>query len=125
MGQYPGKENVTELPELLVDIADINEKLGLPANSRGLNLPSDGIKAPGHWTRRPIEHTFFSQAPKGTYTVRAHCYSWRESNAQPLAYTVEIRSHGKVLYGTNGTIGPESFAAEGVSAVEVCRFENR
>jgi hypothetical protein len=120
-GQIPGKENISELPELLVDL---DKKVGLPAGMQGLNLPSDGVKAPAHWTRQPIEHIYFAAAPKGIYTVRAHCYSWREPDANPLPYTVEIRSHQKVVYRAAGTIGPASFAAEGAGPIEVCRFEH-
>ena len=122
MGSYPGKENLSEVPEMLVDL---NERAGLPAGSPGISLPSDGTKAPGRWTRRPIEHIYFAKAPKGTYTVRAVCYSWREPNVIPLPFTVEMRSHNKVFYRGSGTIGPASFASDGAGPTEVCRFENR
>jgi hypothetical protein len=122
MGQIPGRENVLDLPESLVDL---DRKFGLPEGLQGLNLPSDGAKAAAHWTRQPIEHIYFARALRGTYIVRAHCYSWREPDATPLPYTVEIRSHHRVVYRTVGTIGPASFVGEGAGPIEVCRFEQR
>jgi hypothetical protein len=120
-GEPPGADTVIPLPDLLVDL---DTRAELPGGVSGFNLPSEG-KAPGHWTRQPIEHTYFATAAKGVYTVRAHCYSWREPNASPLPFTVEIRSLGKVVYRTVGTIGPANYVADGAPAIEVCRFENR
>jgi hypothetical protein len=123
MGQIPGRETILQLPEYLIDL---NQKMGLP----DLNLSSggsfsDGVKAPPHWTRQPIEHIYFARAPKGIYLVRVHCYSWREPDATSLPYTVEIRSHHQVVYRTVGTIGPTSYAADGAPPIDVCRFEQR
>ena len=76
-GQYPGPGDVLPVPDVLVDL---DEKL--PQDLRGLaTLPRSDGKAPSRFTRRPVEHIYFARAPKGTYTVYAHCYSWREPNA--------------------------------------------
>ena len=122
MGQIPGNENVMPLPE---EFVDLDKKVGLPGGFPGSILPSDGVKAPAHWTRQPIEHIYFAQAPKGIYVIRAHCFSWREPNANPLPYTMEIRSHDKVVYRAVGTIGPRSYVGEGARPIEVYRFDNR
>ncbi len=117
-GERPGAENLLPVPEFLVDM---DKQVGLP----GLTLPESGEKAPSRFTRTPVEHIYFTHAPKGFYTVYAHCYSWRESGAAPLPYTIQVRSRGQVFHQTSGTIGPASFVADGVAPLEVCRFQAR
>lgn len=82
---------------------------------------SDG-KAPPVFSKKPIEHIYFAKAPRGTYTVFAHCYNWREHSRSPLPFTIQVRSKGRVFYETSGTLGPESFIANHVLPVQVCQF---
>ncbi len=119
MGQVPGGENTMALPEMLVDT---DRSTGMPAGFPDLGLGGFPGRAPGHWTRQPIEHVFFARAPSGVYSVRVHCYSWREPDPTPLPFTVEIRSHGSIVSRKIGTIGPASFASDGAAPTEACRY---
>jgi len=85
-------------------------------------LGSDG-KAPPIFSCKPIEHIYFSRAPRGTYTVYAHCYNWREHSQSPLPFTVQVRSKGKIFYETSGTIGPASFVMNQTVPTQVCQFQ--
>lgn len=116
-GRPPGADTLQPLPEFMVDL---DEKMGLPG---GLPKLSDSDrKAPGHFTRHPVEHIYYQKAPRGIYVVNVHCYSWRERSRTPLKYTVQARSHGKVFYERTGTLGPDSYAVEGVAPVVACRL---
>jgi hypothetical protein len=119
-GQKPGAENVLPVPDALFDL---DRQTGLPAGLRELlTLPGSDGKAPSRFTRTPVEHIFFARAPKGTYTVYAHCYSWREPNSNPLPFTVQVRSHGRVFHETSGTLGPASFVTHDTTPTQVCQF---
>lgn len=120
-GQNPGAENVVPLPDALVDL---DQKLeGLPKDLKdALMQQGSGGKAPSKFTRTPVEHIYFATAPKGTYTVYAHCYSWREKDLNPLPYTVQVRWHGKVFHEVSGTLGPQSYAADNIPPTAVCQF---
>ncbi len=85
---------------------------------------SDGM-APPVFSKKPIEHIYFAKAPRGTYTVFAHCYNWREHSRSPLPFTIQVRYKGQVFYETSGTLGPESFIANHVLPVQVCQFAVR
>ncbi len=123
-GQVPGRETLLPLPDFLVDPpADI-----APLFSSGGSVFSFGAsdsRVPSRWTRSPVEHIYFAHAPKGTYTVFAHCYSWREPNHSPLPYTVEIRTRNKAFSHVSSTIGPASYVGDGAGAVQVCQFTVR
>lgn len=114
-GQPPGADTLQPLPEFLVDL---DEKLpgGFP------KITESDRKAPAHFSRHPVEHIYYEHAPRGTYLVRVHCYSWRERSRTPLAYTVQARSHGKVFYERTSTLGPESYAVEGVPPITACQL---
>lgn len=125
-GRNPGTQNVLPLPEMMVDLDEkIGGREGLPAGLSGLFGMSEGGKAPSHYTHRPIEHIYFAHAPQGTYTVYAHCYSWRELNSTPLPFTIQIRSRGKVFYETSGTLGPSNYVADNTAPTQVCQFAVR
>ena len=119
MGLNPGPENVTPLPEELVDL---DTRMGLPHGIPGLNLLPPEEKALTRFTRAPIEHIYFEHAPKGLYTVYAHCYSWREPNMNPLPCTVEVRSHGRLFYAATGTLGPGGRDKIGFPTRQITRF---
>ncbi|HLK57958.1 MAG TPA: hypothetical protein VKU00_15430 [Chthonomonadaceae bacterium] len=121
-GKNPGPENVLPVSEELVDLED---KIGMPSDFGGSGLPGFEDKAPPRYTRKPVEHIYFAHASKGIYTVYAHCYMWREPNSTPLPYTVQIRSHGKAMITTTGTIGPESYITYNAAPIQVCQFEMR
>ena len=122
-GQNPGPSNVLPLPDFLVDL---DEKMGMPGAFDKMP-PTTGLdgKAMPRFTRKPVEHVYFAKAPKGAYTVYAHCYSWREPNRTPLPFTIEVRSHGSVFYQTSGTIGPENYITDNTVPTVVCRFDMR
>ena len=124
-GKNPGPANILPLPEILVDLSDKMDGYGLPGDADGLRLPGSEGKAPARYTRKPVEHIYFAHAPKGTYTVYAHCYMWREPNSTPLPFTVQIRSHGKVFHEISGVIGPASYITRDATPVRVCQFEMR
>jgi hypothetical protein len=118
-GQYPGQENVVELPEALVDM---EEKL--PAGLRALlEMSSSEGRIDSKFTRKPVEHIYFEAAPKGTYTVYAQAFSWRERSTQPLPITVQVRSRGKVMFEWSGAIGPANYCAHGTGPTQVCQFQ--
>lgn len=116
-GQSPGPENVLPVPELLIDL---EQKLGLPEGYAPLRS-YEGKAAP-RFTRKPVEHIYFAEAPKGTYTVNAGCYSWRESSSAPLPFTIQVRSRGVVIHQTSSTIGPASFVTHRLPPLQVCQF---
>jgi len=118
----PGAQNVLPVPEVLVDL---DKKLGTPDGMPGFLVPGADGKAGSRFTRTPVEHTHFVRAPRGTYTVYVHCYSWREPNSTPLPYTVQVRSHGKLVHEQSGTIGPESFVSHNTTPTQVCQFVMR
>jgi hypothetical protein len=136
-GLPPGPENVLPLPEALVDLEQQlagSEELarllrlsgggsGLPGEGGGLlGSPGHGKKAPSRFTRRPVEHIFFARAPKGTYTVLAQCYSWREPAAAPLPFTVQVRTHGRVFHQATAALGPANYCANGLAPMRLCQF---
>jgi hypothetical protein len=118
-GQVPGAENVVELPDVFFDL---DRQPGLP---NGFTLPGAEGKAASRFTRAPVEHIYFARAPRGTYTVYAHCYSWRERSSAPLPYTVQVRSHGQVFHEVSGTLGPTSYVADGTAPAQACQFAIR
>lgn len=133
-GLPPGAQNITPLPDALVDL---DEKVArLRERSGGSDLPGlfpdlrelermsgRAGRAPSHFTRHPVEHVYFTRAPRGPYRAYAACYSWREPDRSPLPFTIELRSRGKVFSRVTGTLGPASYAVDGVGPVEVSRFE--
>lgn len=123
-GQIPGQENVIPLPEILID-PDKNAALPAGVSHFLSNIPDGPGQFATRFTRTPIEHTYYENAPRGVYSVFAHCYSWREPNATPLPFTVEVRTHGRVFYRTTGAIGPRSFVADGAVPILVCQFRMR
>ena len=119
-GLNPGPENVIPLPEFMIDM---DKKIGMPDEMKELSrLSGQGDKAPPRYTHAPVEHIYFAHAPKGTYTVYAQCYSWREPNANPLPFTVEVRTFGKVFNQTSGTIGPANYITDNTAPTQVCQF---
>lgn len=82
-----------------------------------------GNRAPSRFSGTPVEHIFYTRAARGTYTVYVSCYSWRESGAAPLPFTIDVRSHGRTLFHGTGSIGPRNWCADGASPVAVYRFE--
>lgn len=119
-GQPPGQENVEPVPDILVDL---DKRVGLPGGLPDLpGFSGTGEHAPGKFTRSPVEHIYFARAPRGTYTVYASCFSWREPDRRPLPFTIQVRSRGRVCLQTTGAIGPASYCADGARPVEVCRF---
>ena len=124
-GGNPGPSNVLPLPEELVDL---DTKL-FPDNSSTPfeKLMQESLKntsfMTSRFTRRPVEHIYFSKAPKGTYFVRTSCYSWREPNQDPLPCTLDVRSNGKVIHHLNGTMGPKNFITDNVKYIEAFKFE--
>ncbi len=118
-GQVVGEENVIPIKQLF---ADIDEKVGRSGGIPGVTRSSEAGKATGRITRKPVEHVFFARAPKGIYTVSVSCYSWQEKNRDPLPYSVEIRSQGKIAHQVRGVIGPESFVSRKEPPVQVCQF---
>ena len=118
-GRPCGPGNVLPLPEAFVDI---DKKGDMPQFLPDSERASKALRV---WTRTPIEHIYFAHAPKGTYTVYAHCYSWREPDNRPLPCTVQVRSQGRVISRLNGTLGPASFVIEGVHPLQVCQFQIR
>jgi hypothetical protein len=115
-GQIPGQETVREVPEFLFDL---DKQAGLP---QGFTLPGDQGKAATKFSHTPVEHIYFTHAPAGTYTVYAHCYSWRERSLTPLPCTVQVRTHGKVFHEVSGALGPASFVANGIAPIQACQF---
>jgi hypothetical protein len=81
-----------------------------------------GNRAPSRFSTTPVEHIYYTRAARGTYTVFVSCYSWREPNAGPLAFTIDGRSHGKTLFHGSGSIGPRNWCADGAPPVAVYRF---
>jgi hypothetical protein len=123
-GMPPGAESVIQLPEFMFQMDQQFGGLGSFGGLEGL-LGGNGGKPPSRYTRTPIEHIHFEQAPKGIYTVYASCFSWREPGKMPLPFTVQVRSHGKVVQTITDTIGPSSYCADGTGSMEVCRLEVR
>ncbi len=82
-------------------------------------------RARPEYTMTPVEHIYFSNAPRGVYTVYARCYWWRESTSQPVPFTIQIRSRGKVFREVSGVIGPLNYVANRVRPTIVCQFEVR
>jgi hypothetical protein len=82
-----------------------------------------GNRAPSRFSSTPVEHIFYTRAARGTYTVFVSCYSWREPNASPLPFTIDVRSHGRTLFHGTGSIGPRNWCADGAPPVAVYRFE--
>ncbi len=118
-GRPCGAANVLPLPDFMVDM---DKTLKMPEGYPDLNSLPNGNKARSRYTRTPIEHIYFQQAPHGVYTVYARCYSWREPNRQPLPFTIQVRSHGKVLLTKTATLGPASFVIDGIAPAQVCQF---
>ena len=119
-GQVPGAETILPIPEFLIDLDErLGGRGGLPL--LGVMPGSEG-KAPSRFTRRPIEHIYFAKAPRGTYTVLAGCYCWRESDRNPLPFTIQVRSRGKALREMNGAIGPQCYAVDGARPIPVLQF---
>ena len=117
-GRQPRPEDVMPLPE---EFVDLDSKLGLPPGSNPLEkMTTSGV--PIRFTHHPVEHIYFEHAPKGKFTVYAHCYSWREPNMTPLPFTVQIRSKGRVVSETSGMAGPMSSISDGTSPIQVCEF---
>lgn len=114
LGRNPGPGNILPLTEFMVDL---EQKMGLPEGMSGLG---SGMRS--HFTHTPVEHIYFSQAPKGTYRIYARCYSWREPDQNPLTFTLLIRSRGKVFYQTVGTLGPASYVTDNLKPMQVCQF---
>jgi len=117
-GHPPGAENLVPVPEALVDMDE-----QLPRHIRKLLAlygSSDLVEA--RFTRRPVEHIYFADAPSGKYTVYAQCYSWREPNDTPLPFTIQVRSRGKVMYEWTGKLGPASYAVNGTGPIQACQF---
>ncbi len=77
------------------------------------------------YTLTPVEHVFYETAPRGVYTVYVHCYFWREATRDPLPYTLQIRSRGRVFRTVSGVIGPRCFVADRVDPTIVTQFEVR
>jgi hypothetical protein len=134
VGLPPGAENITPLPEVLVDldeeVARVRERSrgpdlpGLFPDLRELStMPGRAGRARSHFTRHPVEHIYFTRAPRGIYTAYAACYSWREPTRNPLPFTMELRSKGRVFHRVTGVTGPTSYAAEGARPLEVSRFQ--
>ena len=119
-GKNPGIENVLPVP-----LVDFGDQGGFPDGFGNTPLPSDGGKAPSLYTHRPVEHIYFSQAPKGIYTVYAHCYMWREPTRSPLPFTIQVRSHGKVFHEYTGILRPGSYITTNAPPIKVCEFEVR
>jgi hypothetical protein len=119
-GQVPGAETVRPIPEFLVQM---DEQLrGLGGLDAALGGRRPGNEAPSRFTKTPVEHIYFARAPKGTYTVLARCYSSREPAGVATPCTVEVRWRGKVFHQVTGTLGPHSYAANGVQPLQVCQF---
>ena len=121
-GQRVDPGDVLPLPDFMVDLDDKMRQMG--GMSGMLGGGSDG-HAMGRFSRTPVEHIQFARAPGGVYTVYAHCYSWREPNRTPLPFTVEVRSRGKVIYQTTGTLGPGSYIMNLTAPTQVCQFQIR
>jgi hypothetical protein len=112
-GQIPGAENVIPVPDFMIDLPE-----GIPE----LDWQGSDWKAPSRYTRAPVEHIYFARAPKGTYTVYASCFWWREPDRNPLPCTILVRSRGKVLYQVSGLLGPANYVADGARPIQVCQF---
>lgn len=122
-GQPPGQENVEPAPDILVDL---DKRVGLPGGLPDLpGFGASGEHAPGRFTRTPVEHIYFARAPRGTYTVYASCFSWREPDRRPLPFTIQVRSRDRVILQTTGVIGPASYVADGARPIQVCQFTAR
>ncbi|HTE17617.1 MAG TPA: hypothetical protein VK689_04455, partial [Armatimonadota bacterium] len=117
-GQIPGAENVLPIKEALVDLDEQFSALrDIPGFSARRGLEG---QAPSRYTRTPVEHIYYAHAPKGTYTVYAHCYSWAESSAAPLTFTVQVRSRGQVVHEASGWLGPMSYVSHGTVPMQAC-----
>jgi hypothetical protein len=122
LGQRVDPADVLTLPDFMVDLDEKMRQIGGMSGMFGGG--SDG-HAMGRFSRTPVEHIQFARAPGGIYTVYAHCYSWRENNRTPLPFTVEVRSRGKVIYQTTGTLGPDSYIMNLTTPTQVCQFQIR
>ena len=107
------------MKKMLVDLQDLQDRLGMP---QGFGGPNDEGRAPGRYTRTPVEHTYFEHAPPGTYTVYVSCYSWDEPDSNPLPYTIHVRSRGQVLTQGTGTIGPANYIDNDAPPIRGCQF---
>lgn len=114
-GMNPGTENLLPLPTEQLD------RPGQPGSGL-LFSPGFGDFAPSRFTRTPVERISFERAPQGSYTVYAHCYSWREADQQPIPYTVRVRTRNGEIQEIKGLLGPSNFAADGVAPSEVFTF---
>lgn len=117
-GQPGGAENMLPVPEFLIDM---DKKLP-PEFAKLLEQSSSDGRAASKFTRRPVEHIYYSEAPKGAYTVYVQCYSWRERDPRPLPFSVQVRCRGKVMYEWSGAVGPESYTANGIPPLQACQF---
>lgn len=124
-GGNPGPANIQPLPEYLVDI-DTKLKSPDPTGPfEGLIDPLSGLagsKILHKFTRKPVEHIYFSNPPKGVYSIHVSCYSWREPNQNPLPCVLDIRSHGIVMKHLNGTMGPANYIDNNLKYVEAYKY---
>ena len=112
------------LPEGFVDFLEPLNSLPKETMDLLKSLDPEG-KAFPKFSRTPVEHIYFAQAPRGTYTVYAHCYSWREKDANPLPYTVQVRSQGKAFHEVSGALGPANYITDNTAPSAVCQFVMR
>ena len=118
MGRSPGAENVEPVPEFLIDL---DKRIGSDLAGK-LAPPGFGGQAAPRFTRTPVEHIYFARAPRGTYTVYAHCYSWRQSDLTPLTFTIQVRSRGQVVHEASGWLGPMSYVSHETVPMQACQF---
>lgn len=118
-GELIGMENTLPI-DGIVGMSEGLDAFGAGA-SRLLNQGESG-KAPPRYTRAPVEHMYWRNAPSGGFTVYVSCFCWREPTANPLPYTVEVSSHGRVLYRWTGAVGPRCVVSDGYASVLAGRF---
>ncbi len=74
------------------------------------------------YSHSPVEHIYFSNVPRGVYTVYAHCYLWREADKTLLPFTIQLRSRDGSLKELSGRMPPFDYVTHRTTPVEVCRF---
>ena len=45
-------------------------------------------------TSRPQENIYWNSPAKGTYTIKVHCFKWRERVSTPITYNVTVIDKG-------------------------------
>ncbi len=125
-GNNPGPGSVLPLDEALVDTDLKRSNLDTAKQFEYDTDPFSIIRREllqGKFTRKPVEHIYFSNPPKGIYIAQVSCYSWREPDRNPLPCTLDVRSHGKVIHHVNGTMGPRNYIDNSVKFTEAFKFE--